>query len=179
MTTTDIDKPLRDTKAVDVSMLILRIGLGATVIQAGLIKAFDFAATVQYMTADGWRLPTLAALMVTSAETLGGIALVLGAVTPLACLAVIAAMIDAWAANVAVAAFWSQPFNVPFLVALGTAAVLFAGPGSYSADAKVFGTTRWSMRIAVGVLSTAFIVAIVTWAALSGTNPIHLTGPTS
>jgi uncharacterized membrane protein YphA (DoxX/SURF4 family) len=131
MTITDIDKPRSDTTAVDVAMLILRIGLGATVIQAGLIKAFDFAATVQYMTADGWRLPTLAALMVTSAETLGGLALVFGAVTPLACLAVIAAMLDAWAANVAAGPFWSQPFNVPFLVALGVAAVLFAGPGSY------------------------------------------------
>ena len=50
------------------------------------------------------------------AETAGGIGLILGLLTPLAACAVIAAMIDAWAVNVSRRAFWSEPFNVPFLL---------------------------------------------------------------
>jgi putative oxidoreductase len=33
----------------DVGLLILRIGVGAAILQAGLIKAFDFSATVGFM----------------------------------------------------------------------------------------------------------------------------------
>lgn len=178
MTITDVRKPLADT-TLDVGLLILRIGVGAAVLQAGLIKAFDFGTAVQFMETGGWRLATIAALMVTTAETLGGIGLILGAATPLACLAVIAAMVDAWAVNVSGAAFWSQPFNVPFLLGLGAAAILFTGPGSYSLDAKVLGRTTWSTKIAVGLLVLAFVTAIVTWIALFGVNPIHFTAPTS
>ena len=69
-------------------------------IQAGLIKALDFGTTVGFMESGGWRLPTFAAIMVTAAETVGGVGLILGLLTPLAACAVVAAMIDAWAVNV-------------------------------------------------------------------------------
>ncbi|MGV0873278.1 DoxX family protein [Mycolicibacterium sp. XJ879] len=176
MTTTELHTPARAATG-DIGLLILRIGVGAAILQAGLIKAFDFSTTVEFMTAGGWRAPTLAALMVTTAETLGGIALILGVLTPLAAFAVIAAMIDAWAVNVSTAAFWSQPFNVPFLIGIGTTALLFAGAGAYSVDARVLGRTTWSPRIAVGLLVAAFAAAILTWVALNGTNPIHFTAP--
>jgi hypothetical protein len=88
--------------------------------------------------------------MVTAAETAGGIGLLLGLLTPLAACAVIAAMIDAWAVNVSAATFWSEPFNVPFLVAVGAAALLFTGAGAYSVDARIFGRWRFSPRGRVG-----------------------------
>lgn len=176
MTTTELHTPARAATG-DIGLLILRIGVGAAILQAGLIKAFDFSTTVEFMAAGGWRAPTLAALMVTTAETLGGIALILGVLTPLAAFAVIAAMIDAWAVNVSTAAFWSQPFNAPFLIGVGATALLFAGAGAYSVDARVLGRTTWSPRIAVGLLVAAFAAAILTWVALNGTNPIHFTAP--
>jgi putative oxidoreductase len=163
----------------DVGLLILRIGVGAAILQAGLIKAFDFSATVGFMESSGWRLPQFAAFMVTAAETLGGIGLLVGALTPLAACAVLAAMIDAWAVNVSAAAFWSEPFNVPFLIGIGAAALLFAGAGAYSVDAKVLGRPTWSARAALGLLILAFAAAILTWISLNGTNPIHFGGPNS
>lgn len=163
----------------DIGLLVLRIGVGATILQAGLIKAFDFGATVSFMESGGWRLPKFAAFMVTTSETLGGIGLLLGALTPLAACAVIAAMIDAWAVNVSGGAFWSEPFNVPFLLAIGATALLFVGAGAYSVDARLFGRTTWSPRIAVGLLILAIAAAILTWVALNGTNPIHFSAPTS
>jgi uncharacterized membrane protein YphA (DoxX/SURF4 family) len=178
MTITEVSKPTATT-ALEIGLLVLRIGVGAATLQAGLIKAFDFGTAVAFMEGAGWRLPELGALMVTTAETLGGIALILGVLTPLAAAAVVAAMVDAWAVNVSGEAFWSNPFNVPFLIGIGAAALLFTGPGAYSADAKVFGRTWWSPRIAAGMLILAIVVAILTWVALLGTNPIHFTAPTS
>jgi putative oxidoreductase len=165
------------TSLADLGMLILRIGVGAAMLQAGLIKAFDFSTTAGFMESGGWSLPTVAALMVTVAETAGAIGLILGVLTPLAACAVVGAMICAWAVNVAEGAFWSEPFNVPFLLFIGATTLLFTGAGAYSVDARVFGRQRWSPRIAVGLLVLAFAVAILTWILLNGTNPIHFSSP--
>jgi uncharacterized membrane protein YphA (DoxX/SURF4 family) len=176
MATTEVSIPTT-TSLVDGGLLILRIGVGATMIQAGLRKAFDFNTTVSFMEAGGWRLPNFAAFMVTAAETAGGIGLLLGLLTPLAACAVIAAMIDAWAVNVSAATFWSEPFNVPFLIAIGAAALLFTGAGSYSIDARIFGRWRFGARVATGLLILAIAAAVLTWILLNGTNPIHFTAP--
>jgi putative oxidoreductase len=165
------------TSPADIGLLILRVGVGAAMIQAGLIKALDFGTTTGFMESGGWSLPTLAALMVTIAETAGGVGLILGLLTPLAACAVIGAMICAWAVNVSQGAFWSEPFNVPFLLFIGAATLLFTGAGAYSVDARVFGWQRLSPRIAVGLLALAFAVAIVTWLLLNGENPIHFSSP--
>jgi putative oxidoreductase len=177
MVTTEMSTPTT-TSIADIGLLILRIGVGAAVLQAGLLKAFDFTTTVGFMESGGWRLPTFAAFIVTAAETAGGIGLLLGFLTPLAACAVIAAMLDAWAVNVSAAAFWSQPFNVPFLLAVGAAALLFTGAGTYSVDNRVLGgRTRFSVRVAVGLLVVAIAAAALTWLLLNGTNPIHVTAP--
>ncbi|MGB3321057.1 MAG: DoxX family protein [Mycolicibacterium fortuitum] len=161
----------------DTGLLLLRIATGATMLQAGLIKAFDFGTAVGFMESSGWRLPAFGAFMVTAAETLGGIGLLLGILTPLAACAVIGAMVDAWAVNVSADAFWSQPFNVPFLAAFGAAALLFTGAGPFSVDQRVFGRSRVSGRASVGLVFIGVAVAVVTWIALNGTNPIHFTKP--
>jgi uncharacterized membrane protein YphA (DoxX/SURF4 family) len=179
MTTTDVTTRTAALPLTDIGLLVLRIGIGATILQAGLIKAFDFGATVGFMESAGWRLPSFAAFMVTATETLGGIGLLLGALTPLAACGVLAAMIDAWAVNVSGGAFWSEPFNVPFLLAIGATALLFVGAGAYSVDARLIGKTTWSRRITVGLLILAIAAAILTWIALLGTNPIHFSAPTS
>ncbi|OLP01501.1 DoxX family protein [Mycolicibacterium porcinum] len=165
------------TSMTDTGLLILRVAVGATMLQAGLIKAFDFATAVGFMESSGWRLPAFGAFMVTAAETLGGIGLLFGVLTPLAACAVIGAMVDAWAVNVSTDAFWSQPFNVPFLAAFGAATLLFTGAGTFSIDERVFGRSRVSARAAVGLVVLAIVVAVVTWIALNGTNPIHVTKP--
>ena len=165
------------TSARDTGLLVLRLGVGAAILQAGLLKLSDFNATVTFMEDGGWRAPQLAAIMVCAAETAGGIGLLLGLLTPLAAMAVIAAMIDAWAVNVSVGAFWSAPFNEPFLLAIGATALLFTGAGSYSLDYKLWGRANWPRLVAVTLLVVAIVAAVVTWVALNGTNPIHFTAP--
>src|ERR1700755_3048692 len=121
------ESPSMSTSPADIGLLILRVGVGAAMIQAGLIKALDFGTTAGFMDSGGWRLPTLAALMVTVAETAGGRGLILGLLTPLSACAVVGAMICAWAVNVSQGTFWSEPFNVPFLLFIGAATLLFTG----------------------------------------------------
>ena len=176
MATTEASTP-SSTSLADAGLLILRVGVGATMLRAGLRKAFDFDTTVNFMESGGWRLPEFAAFIVTAAETAGGIGLLLGLLTPLAACAVMAAMIDAWAVNVSATAFWAEPFNVPFLIAVGAAALLFAGAGRYSVDAKIFGNWRVGVRVAVGLLVVAVAAALLTWTLLNGTNPIHFIEP--
>ena len=173
---TEHDLASRDA-TIDVGLLILRLGIGAAILQAGLIKASDFPMTVQFLTDAGWRLPAFAAFMVTATETLSGVALLLGVLTPLAGCAALSSMLCAWAVNVSAAAFWSEPFNIPFLIGLGGAALLFAGAGVYSVDSRILTRFTWSPRVKMALLGLAFVAAIVTWLALYGVNPIHFVAP--
>ena len=172
-----IDTPRNPYALTDLGLLLLRFAVGATMIQAGLIKAFDFTTTVDFMEQGGWRSATFAAAMVTIAETAGGVLLLAGLLTPLAACAIVAAMIDAWLVNVSGAAFWSEPFNVPFLTAFGALTLLFAGAGAYSLDAKFFGRHRWPGLVSVFLFIVAVAAAVATWILLNGTNPLHLTNP--
>jgi putative oxidoreductase len=158
-------------------LLVLRIAVGATALQAGLIKAFDIDAAVSFMDDNGWKMGKFAAILVTATETAGGILLLLGLLTPVAACGLIAVMIDAWAVNVAGGPFWSQPFNVPFLVTFGATALLFTGAGAYSVDAKAFGRARWPGVITVGLFVVAIAAAVTTWVLLNGTNPLHFASP--
>jgi uncharacterized membrane protein YphA (DoxX/SURF4 family) len=178
MATVEASDPAR-TSLADLGLLILRVAVGATMIQAGLIKALDFSTTTRFFESGGWRAPTFAAGMVTTAETVGGIGLLLGLLTPLAACAVTAAMIDAWAAIASASAFWSEPFNVPFLAAFGASALLFTGAGAYSLDARFFGRSRWPGLITGTLFLVAVAAAVATWVLLNGVNPIHLEKPAS
>lgn len=162
---------------VDVGLLMLRIGIGATLLDAGLRKAFDFDNTSSMLDQAGWHLPKVATFMIMFAETAGGLLLILGLLTPLAAFAAIAAMLDAWAVNVSQVSLWSQPFNHPFVLMFGAIAVLFAGAGAISIDSRLWGRERWSPAIATGLLVVAIGVAILTWVVLNGTNPIHFGAP--
>ncbi|MDT5263707.1 MAG: putative oxidoreductase [Mycobacterium sp.] len=181
MATTDSFSTRYDSATTDsvssFGLLVLRIATGATALQAGLIKAFDIDAAVSFMDDNGWKMGKFAAILVTATETAGGILLLLGLLTPVAACGLIAAMIDAWAVNVSGGAFWSQPFNVPFLVAFAATALLFTGAGAYSLDAKMFGRARWPGVITVGLFLVAIAAAVATWVLLNGTNPIHLSDP--
>ncbi len=170
--TTEIDTR-STTTGREFGLLVLRIAVGAAILQAGLLKAFDFGAVVDNMESSGWRMPALAALMVTASETIGGIGLLLGLLTPLAAMAVTAAMIDAWAVNVSGGAFWSEPFNLPFMIGLGAIALLFTGAGVYSLDERLWGRAWWPRLVSVTLFVVAIVAAVATWVALNGTNPIH------
>lgn len=161
----------------DLGLLVLRVGIAVAMLQAGLIKAFGFATTAQYMADSGWQMPTFAAYLITATEIAGGAALLLGLLTPLAACGIIAAMSDAWAVDVSGSTFWSAPINLPFLLVFAATALLLTGAGSYSVDARVFGRPRWPAPVTIALLLVAVAAAVTTWVLLNGTNPLHATKP--
>lgn len=163
----------------DFGLLVLRIGAGAAVIQAGAIKLTDFGTVVDFMGAAGFQPATVAAIMVSATEILGGLALLLGLLTPLAACAVTSAMMCAWAADVSGTAFWANPFNVPFLLAIAAIALLFTGAGGFSLDQLLWGRAQWPTLVSVVLLVVAVGAAVATWWLLNGVNPLHLTDPGS
>ena len=68
--TADLDTRLT-TSARDFGLLTLRIGVGAPMLHAGVRKFVDFDTTTGFMESGGWSAPTLAAFMVSFAETVG------------------------------------------------------------------------------------------------------------
>ena len=173
--TTEFETSL-NTSGRETGLLLLRLGVGLTVLQAGLQKAFDFSTFVQSLADSGWRAEHIATLMVTSAEILGGLALILGILTPLAAMAVLAAMIDAWAITVSTGPIWSAPFNFPFVVGTGAAALLFTGAGRYSLDERLWARAVWPRLVAVILFLLAVGIAVATWVVFNGSNPIQLSG---
>lgn len=167
--------PPRSTLA-DLGLLALRIGVAATILQAGYLKVTSYDATVSSFE-GAWRMPQLSALMVTATELAAGTVLLLGLLTPLATCGIIAAMICAWAVNVSVDVVWAAPFNIPFLLVVGSIALLFAGPGKFSLDAAIFKRPSWPAPVTVAAKVLAVVAAIATWILLNGTNPIHLSSP--
>jgi putative oxidoreductase len=177
-TDTDTDTSRTTTTNLgDIGLLVLRIGVGATLLDAGLRKFLDFNTIEATMAQSGWRLPKVATSMIALAETAGGAGLILGLLTPLAAFAAVSAMFDAWAVMLASVKLTSQPFPQPFVMALGGVALLFTGAGALSVDARLWGRARWPAAIAIALLILAIVVAVITWVALNGTNPIHFRSP--
>ena len=75
MATTELSVPTTTSLGDLGGLLILWIGTGAAMLQAGLRKMFDYNTTAGFMESGGWRLPKLAAFMVIAAETAGGLGL--------------------------------------------------------------------------------------------------------
>jgi putative oxidoreductase len=175
---TELSPRINTTSGRDLGLLALRLGVGASVLHPSLKKLFSLQSTADSMEAGGWQSPQLATYMVTFAEAAGGIGLILGLLTPLAALAVLAAMLDAWAVNIADAAVWTNPFNLPFVIATGALAVLFTGAGRHSVDERLWGRGSWPRPVSIVLLVVAVAAAVATWVLLNGTNPIHLTATT-
>lgn len=168
---------LGSSSTSDFGLLILRVATGAALVQAGLVKLLDFNTVVGFMESGGWKVPLAAAVMVTAAEAIGGLAMMLGLLTPLAACAATAAMIDAWAATVSGSAFWSQPFNVPFMIGFASMALLLTGAGRFSLDEYFWGRAWWPRLVSVILLVVAIAAAVATWVFLNGVNPLHFTAP--
>lgn len=180
MTFTEIDSSprpaARRSTLGDLGLLALRVGVAATILQAGYLKVADYDFTVSSFE-GAWQMPGLAAFMITATELLFGTMLLLGLVTPLAACALIAAMIDAWLVNVSMDVLWAAPFNIPFLLVVGLVAVLFAGPGKFSLDAAFFKRPSWPAGITIAAKVVAVLAAVATWVLLNGSNPFLFSTP--
>ena len=126
---------------VDLGLLVIRIGLGATMFAHGSQKLFGWfgghgvkgtAAGMEHM---GYRPPRISAVAAGLGEAGGGALLGLGLATPLGGAAVAATMASAAAVH-APAGFFATEGGMEYQVglAIAGAALAISGPGRYSLD---------------------------------------------
>ncbi|CAM5341895.1 hypothetical protein SAVIM338S_01072 [Streptomyces avidinii] len=147
------------TPAHDVGLLLLRVVLGLTMAAHGSQKLFGWfggggiSGTGKFFTASGYPAGDTMAVIAGLTETLGGLGLVAGLLTPLAGAAVVGTMINAMAVHGAGSFFAPQGIEYEILLTTGAAALALTGPGRYAADR--FLPVLRGHRLAHGALAVA------------------------
>lgn len=160
--------------AYDVGLLIMRLALGFLLAGHGTQKLFGWfggggiEGTGQFFAMSGYPAAETMALVAGLTETLGGLGLALGLLTPLAGAAVFGTMLNAMAVNSAGGFFMmDQDGGMEFdiLVAAAAAGLAMTGPGRIAADRflPVLRTHRLAYGVAAVVLGavTAGLVLLV------------------
>jgi putative oxidoreductase len=159
--------PASSLPAYDTGLLLVRLAVGLTMAAHGVQKLFGWFGgggihgTARFFTMSGYPAGQAMAVVSGLTETLGGLALALGLLTPLAAAAIAADMVNA------VALKWTGGFFAPkgmeheLLLAVTATALALAGPGRYAVD-RLLPVVR-SHRLAHGLAALAFgaVVAVV------------------
>ncbi|MFB6614319.1 DoxX family protein [Streptomyces sp. NPDC085524] len=152
------------TPGHDVGLLILRLVLGLTMAAHGSQKLFGWfggggiSGTGQFFTASGYPAGDAMAVLAGLTETLGGLGLAAGLLTPLAGAAVVGTLINAIAVHGAGSFFAPQGIEYELLLTAGAAALALTGPGRYAADRFV--PVLRAHRLAHGALAVALGVVL-------------------
>jgi putative oxidoreductase len=153
-----------------IGRLALRVVVGSVFVAHGLQKltgefgGSGLAGTEKVMEATRMYPPRRNALAVALAETLGGVGIALGAATPVATAAVVAAMAVAIRKVHAKNGFFNSKGGVEFNLTLAAAAAasVIDGPGKLSLDALV-GKSKWglfwgALAVGAGVVASSFAI---------------------
>ena len=123
-------------------MLLARIGLAAIFIYSGFNNVQHTGETAEKLAQMGYPAPNILAIVAAIAELGGGISILLGALTPLGCIALILFLLPT-----------TYSFHVPGLlegnpgqiiqtlknlaIIGGLIGLIFSGPGRYSIDGRI------------------------------------------
>ncbi|MGW7135239.1 DoxX family protein [Streptomyces xanthophaeus] len=124
----------------DAGLLLLRLVLGLTMAAHGSQKLFGWfggggiSGTGQFFTASGYPAGDAMAVLAGLTETLGGLALALGLLTPLAAAALVGTLVNAIAVHGAGSFFAPEGIEYELLLTAGAAVLALTGPGRYAAD---------------------------------------------
>jgi putative oxidoreductase len=121
----------------DTGLLVLRLVVGVTFLLHGLDKLDGLGGVEMYFDSLAIPAPGFMATLVALTETVGGILLIVGLLTPVAGLALAIDMLVAALTAHADKGFFADKGGYEFVLVLGTAcvALLAAGAGRFSADA--------------------------------------------
>ncbi|MFF4261121.1 DoxX family membrane protein [Streptomyces virginiae] len=152
------------TPGHDTGLLLLRLVLGLTMAAHGAQKLFGWfggggiSGTGQFFTASGYPAGDAMAVLAGLTETLGGLGLALGLLTPLAGAAIVGTLINAIAVHGAGSFFAPKGIEYELLLTAGAAALALTGPGRYAVDR--FLPVLRGHRLAHGALAVALGVVL-------------------
>ena len=178
--------PLVDISGLDIGALVVRVGIGVVFLGHGLQKfgLFDdgsypnsISAQKEFLQLFGYSSVGLFAVIITIAELLAGVSLILGLITPLGAAAVIGITIQfiagpQWDAGLfGNASAGGFEFSWAFFVI--AAAIAFIGPGQLSVDAALglrLEGRRWGL-IALGLGLLVGVIVLQVWGVGLGGTP--------
>ncbi|OEJ30754.1 DoxX family protein [Streptomyces subrutilus] len=152
------------TPAHDTGLLLLRLVLGLTMAAHGAQKLFGWfggggiSGTGKFFTASGYPAGEAMAVLAGLTETLGGLGLAAGLLTPLAGAAIVGTLINAIAVHGAGSFFAPEGIEYELLLTAGAAALALTGPGRYAADRHL--PVLRGHRLAHGALAVALGVVL-------------------
>lgn len=135
------------TLPYDVGLLVLRLTVGLSLAVHGTMKLFGWFAGYgihgfgAFLTSQGYPAGTAFAVVTGLCETVGGLCLAIGLLTPLAAAAIIGTMLNAmavgWTGFTVKGIFGPEGVELPLLYFLTSAALAFTGPGAYAVDRSI------------------------------------------
>ncbi|MGW4194520.1 DoxX family protein [Streptomyces sp. NPDC005004] len=162
-------RPYSSQLAYDVGLLVIRLAAGVILFTHGTQKLFGWFghggldATGHYFTLSGYPAGTTFALIAGLTETLGGIGLALGFLTPLAGAAALGAMINALAVTWNTGFFAPNGFEFTLLLAVVALGLTLTGPGRIALDhfVPVLRHHRLAYGVAAVILAAAASVVVL------------------
>ncbi|MFH8592498.1 DoxX family protein [Streptomyces rimosus] len=161
------DRHAASPHAYDIGLLVLRLAVGLTMAAHGAQKLFGWFGgggldgTGQFFTASGYPSGKAMAVVAGLSETLGGLGLVLGLLTPLAGAALVGTMVNALGVKWGGGFFAPEGVEYELLLTAGAAALTLTGPGRYAVDRLLPVLRAHRLAYGVAALVLAVVVALV------------------
>ncbi|GHI85183.1 DoxX family protein [Streptomyces xanthophaeus] len=160
-----------DTTPYDVGLPVLRVVLGLIMLVHGTQKLFRWfdgpgtKATGMFFSKAGYPAGETMAVIAGLTETLGGLGLILGLLTPLAAAAVLGIMINAIALKWTGAVFGMTGVEFEALIAAAAVTLALTGPGRFAVDRflpvlRDHRLIHGFLAIALGVLLAAVVLLL-------------------
>ncbi len=151
------------THTYDLGLALLRLAVGLTMAAHGSQKLFGWFGgggldgTGRFFAMSGYPAGKAMAAVAGLSETLGGLGLAVGLLTPLAAAAVVGTLINAIAVKWGGGFFAPKGIEYELLLALSATALALTGPGRYALDRLV--PVLRNHRLAYGI--AAVVLALV------------------
>ncbi|MGW0550195.1 DoxX family protein [Streptomyces altiplanensis] len=151
----------------DTGLLVLRLALGLTMAAHGVQKLFGWfgggglEGTGQFFTASGYPAGEAMAVVAGLTETLGGLGLVLGLLTPLAGAALVGTMVNVLAVKWGGGFFAPEGIEYEVLLTAAAVALTLTGPGRYAADRFLPGLRTHRLAYGAAAVAVGLVVAAV------------------
>jgi putative oxidoreductase len=161
-----------DLDSINLALLVFRVGVGAVMLAHGINHIYGggkIAGTARWFESLGMRPGIVHAWLASLTEVAGGIALVLGLLTPLGGAAVIGVMLVAWITNHRGNGFFifrpGEGWEYVMTLTITGLALAVLGPGKWSLDQAIgwrkdlIGTTGLLIAIVAGGGGAALLLA--------------------
>ncbi|MGW1026346.1 DoxX family protein [Streptomyces sp. NPDC002577] len=151
--------------AYDTGLLLLRLAVGLTMAAHGTQKLFGWFGgggldgTGQFFTMSGYPSGKAMAAVAGLTETLGGLGLALGLLTPLAGAAVFGTMINALAVKWGGGFFAPNGVEYELLLTVAAASLALTGPGRYAVDRFLPGLRTHRLTYGIAAVALGAVVA--------------------